>query len=153
MDRFFELSDVWPHLDLKTLFRLHWGGKGVKDEAWEELLRDEFLPRLRAMQEEVEQTGWMQPRVRYGYFPANRDGNDLIVFIPDDAEREIAGSPSRASRAGNDSAWPTTSCRSIQDGEDVAVFQIVTVGAERDRANRKAASGRTSTARASSPTA
>ena len=39
------LDDVWPHLDLKTLFRLHWGGKGVKDEAWQRLQEEEFLPR------------------------------------------------------------------------------------------------------------
>jgi 5-methyltetrahydrofolate--homocysteine methyltransferase len=84
------LSDVWAHLDLKTLFRLHWGGKGVKDEAWEELQRDDFLPRLARMQREAVEQGWLQPRVRYGYFPANRDGNDLVVFSPDEAEREIA---------------------------------------------------------------
>src|SRR5215203_6100095 len=57
MDRV-ELSDVWPHLDLKTLFRLQWGGKGVKDEAWEELQRDEFLPRLARMQRAAIEQGW-----------------------------------------------------------------------------------------------
>ena len=84
------LKSVWPHLDLKTLFRLHWGGKGLKDEAWEALQRDEFLPRLERMQIEAEETGWLQPRVRYGYFPVNADGNDLIVFDPSDQEREVA---------------------------------------------------------------
>ncbi len=78
----FTLADVWPHLDLKTLFRLHWGGKGVKDEAWESLQNDEFLPRLRAMQADAIATGWLEPRVRYGYFPVNREGNDLIFFDP-----------------------------------------------------------------------
>ena len=79
----FALDDVWPHLDLKTLFRLHWGGKGVKDEAWEALQRDEFLPRLRAHAAGARsREGWLQPRVRYGYFPANGDGNDLVVFEP-----------------------------------------------------------------------
>ena len=53
----FTLADVWPHLDLKTLFRLHWGGKGVKDEAWERLQQDEFLPRLKRMQQDAEETG------------------------------------------------------------------------------------------------
>ena len=36
------LPKIWPHLDLKTLFRLHWEGKGVKDEAWTELQEKEF---------------------------------------------------------------------------------------------------------------
>jgi 5-methyltetrahydrofolate--homocysteine methyltransferase len=129
MDRV-ELSDVWPHLDLKTLFRLHWGGKGVKDEAWEELQRDEFLPRLARMQREAVEQGWLQPRVRYGYFPANRDGNDLVVFSPDESEREIARltfprQPRRDRLCLADYYLPLTSGQ-----RDVAVFQIVTVGAE-----------------------
>jgi 5-methyltetrahydrofolate--homocysteine methyltransferase len=129
MDRI-ELCDVWPHLDLKTLFRLHWGGKGVKDEAWEELQRDDFLPRLTRMQREAPEQGWIQPRVRYGYFPANRDGNNLVVFSPDEAEREIARfsfprQPRRDRLCLADYYLPLSSGR-----RDVAVFQLVTVGAE-----------------------
>jgi 5-methyltetrahydrofolate--homocysteine methyltransferase len=124
------LEDVWPHLDLKTLFRLHWGGKGVKDEAWEALQRDEFLPRLARMQEEAVVEGWLRPIVRYGYFPANREGNDLVVFSPDEEEREIARftfprQPRRERLCLADYYLPLSAGR-----RDVAVFQIVTVGPE-----------------------
>src|SRR5688572_26299781 len=34
-----DLDDVYPHLDTHVLFKLHWGGRGVKGEAWEKLLR------------------------------------------------------------------------------------------------------------------
>ena len=117
MDRV-ELSDVWPHLDLKTLFRLHWGGKGVKDEAWEELQRDEFLPRLAPHAARSDRAGvvaaqgplWLLPgqprRQRSGGLQPGRGG----------AARS-RGSPSHASRAGIDSAWPTTTCHCRQDGE------------------------------------
>jgi 5-methyltetrahydrofolate--homocysteine methyltransferase len=127
------LEEVWPHLDLKTLFRLHWGAKGVKDEAWEALQRDDFLPRLGRMQSEAIEQGWLQPKVRYGYFPANRDGNDLVVFSPDEEEREVARftfprQPRRDRLCLADYYLPLTS-----DRRDVAVFQIVTVGAEATR--------------------
>ena len=135
----FSASDIWPHLDLKTLFRLHWGGKGVKDEAWEELLENEFLPRLRRMQEEVEQTGWMQPRARYGYFPANSEGNDLIIFDPERPERELTRftfprQPARERLCLADYFLPLDSGR-----KDVAAFQIVTMGAVARRVHRYAA--------------
>jgi 5-methyltetrahydrofolate--homocysteine methyltransferase len=125
-----DLVDVWPHLDLKTLFRLHWGGKGVQDEAWEALQRDEFRPRLERMQREAREQGWLQPQVRYGYFPANRDGNDLVIFSPDEEEREIARfgfprQPRRDRLCLADYYLPLSSGR-----RDVAVLQIVTVGAE-----------------------
>ena len=124
------LPEVWPHLDLKTLFRLHWGGKGLKDEAWETLQRDDFRPRLAKMQADAIARGWLQPRVRYGYFPANRDGNDLVVFSPDESEREIARfpfprQPRRDRLCLADYYLPLSSGR-----RDVAVFQIVTVGSE-----------------------
>src|SRR4051794_3861436 len=33
-----DLDEVYPHLDTHVLFKLHWGGKGVKGEAWRQLL-------------------------------------------------------------------------------------------------------------------
>jgi 5-methyltetrahydrofolate--homocysteine methyltransferase len=138
----FSLPDVWPHLDLKTLFRLHWGGKGVKDEAWDELQNQEFLPRLQSMQQEAEATGWIAPRVRYGYFPANGDGNDLVIFDPANPEREIARftfprQPRRERLCLADYFLPLSSGK-----RDVATFQIVTVGREATaRTERLQASG------------
>ncbi len=136
------LADVWPCLDLKTLFRLHWGGKGVKDEAWERLREEEFLPRLRAMQAEAEREGWLRPRVRCGYFPANSDGNDLVVFAPDESERELARfafprQPRRDRLCLADYFLPLSSGR-----RDVAAFQLVTVGPEAtERTERLQAAG------------
>ncbi len=124
----FSLADVWPHLDLKTLFRLHWGGKGVKDDAWEALQNEEFLPRLKAMQAEAEETGWLAPRVRYGYFPVNREGNEVIFFDPEDHEKELGRmmfprQPARERLCLADYYAP------LETGvRDTAVLQIVTVG-------------------------
>jgi 5-methyltetrahydrofolate--homocysteine methyltransferase len=129
----FTLDDVWPHLDLKTLFRLHWGAKGLKDDAWESLLRDDFEPRLRHMQQDAITHGWLQPRVRYGFFPANRDGNDLVVFSPEHHDQEIGRftfprQPRRDRLCLADYYLPVDSGQ-----RDVAVFQIVTVGSEASR--------------------
>jgi 5-methyltetrahydrofolate--homocysteine methyltransferase len=133
----FDLSDVWPHLDLKTLFRLHWGGKGVKDQAWEELQEREFLPRLEAMQRSAIEEGWLCPAVRYGFFPANKNGNDLVIFDPDDVDRELARfefprQPRRERLCLSDYFLP------IEDGRrDVVVLQLVTVGQEATKRTEK----------------
>ncbi|MEJ7763126.1 MAG: methionine synthase [Thermomicrobiales bacterium] len=137
-----DLTELWPHLDLKTLFRLHWGGKGVKGEAWDALQRDEFLPRLAEMQADAIASGWLKPRARYGYFPANGDGNDLVVFSPDEAERELVRftfprQPARERLCLADYFLP------LAGGQrDVVAFQIVTVGAEAsERTERLQAAG------------
>ena len=33
-----DLDEVYPHLDTHVLFKLHWGGRGVKGEDWRELV-------------------------------------------------------------------------------------------------------------------
>ncbi len=75
------LHQVYHHLDTHVLFKLHWGGRGVKGEAWRELLRDDFQPRLERMWRE--QT-YLRPRAVLGYFPCNSEGNELIVWDPED---------------------------------------------------------------------
>jgi 5-methyltetrahydrofolate--homocysteine methyltransferase len=74
------LDEVYPHLDTHVLFKLHWGGRGVKGEDWTRLLRDDFQPRLERMWRE--QT-YLHPRAVLGYFPCNSQGNELIVWDPE----------------------------------------------------------------------
>ena len=74
------MDEIYRHLDTHVLFKLHWGGRGVKGDAWAELVRDNFKPRLERMWRE--QT-YLHPRALLGYFPCNADGNELIVWDPD----------------------------------------------------------------------
>ena len=121
------LKDIWPHMDMKTLFRLHWGGKGVKGEEWEKLQQEEFYPRLEAMQKDAEETGWLEPRLRYGYFPCNSDGNDLVIYDPENHDVELERmkfprQPEREKLCISDYFLPITDGR-----KDVVAFQIVTM--------------------------
>ena len=74
-----DMDAVYPHLDTHVLFKLHWGGRGVKGEAWTRLLREDFQPRLERMWRE--QT-YLHPRAVLGYFPCNSDGNELVLWDP-----------------------------------------------------------------------
>jgi 5-methyltetrahydrofolate--homocysteine methyltransferase len=81
------IDEVYHHLDTHVLFKLHWGGRGVKGEQWTRLLRENFQPRLERMWRE--QT-YLHPRARLGFFPCNSEGNELIVWDPQaPGEREL----------------------------------------------------------------
>ena len=85
------LDDVYPYLDRHVLFKLHWGGRGKKGEEWRQILEghdgDEgFNPKLERMWREQD---YLNPRARIGYFPCAADGNELVVFDPDDPEKEL----------------------------------------------------------------
>jgi 5-methyltetrahydrofolate--homocysteine methyltransferase len=127
-----DLDEVFPYLDRHVLFKLHWGGRGVKGEAWRELVEgngeeEGFAPRLERMWREQ---SYLHPRARLGYFPCNAEGNELIVFDPLDPERELERLVfPRQPR--HDRICLADFFRPLDSGErDVVALQGVTVGPE-----------------------
>uniref|UniRef100_A0A832MKQ5 Methionine synthase n=1 Tax=Eiseniibacteriota bacterium TaxID=2212470 RepID=A0A832MKQ5_UNCEI len=74
-------AGMYAGMDLKTLYRLHWGGRGT-GEPFERLVREEFEPRRLRLQREAEDKGWLRPTAVYGYFPVQSEGQDLVVYDP-----------------------------------------------------------------------
>ena len=75
------LELVFQYLSKRELFRLSWGAKNTRGEEWESLKKD-FEKRLEQMQRDAIKNGWLRPQGVYGYFPAQADGDDLIVYAP-----------------------------------------------------------------------
>jgi 5-methyltetrahydrofolate--homocysteine methyltransferase len=123
-----EMDELYRHLDTHVLFKLHWGGRGVKGEAWRKLVQEDFQPRLERMWRE--QT-YLHPRALLGYFPCNADGNELIVWDPDapgETELERLVFP-RQPR--HDRICLTDFYRPLDTGElDLVALQAVTAGDE-----------------------
>jgi 5-methyltetrahydrofolate--homocysteine methyltransferase len=123
------LEALYERIDRNTLFRLHWGAKNAKGEAYDELLAEEFEPRLERYQAEAVASGWIAPRAAFGIWPAAAEGDALALYDPADADREIArfDFPRQAERDGLCLAdW----FRPAAEGRDVVAIQIVTVGDE-----------------------
>jgi 5-methyltetrahydrofolate--homocysteine methyltransferase len=78
-----DLAEVYPHLDAHVLFKLHWGGRGIKGDEWRRLVREDFQPRLERMWREQ---SYLHPRALVGYFPCNAEGNELIIWDPADVD-------------------------------------------------------------------
>ncbi|HEX8206630.1 MAG TPA: homocysteine S-methyltransferase family protein, partial [Solirubrobacteraceae bacterium] len=122
-----DLEEVYPHLDTHVLFKLHWGGRGVKGEAWTKLLTDDFQPRLERMWRE--QT-YLHPRAKVGYFPCYSEGNEIVVLDPEDRETVLERFVCPR-QPGHDRICLADFYRPKESGElDVVAFQAVTVGDE-----------------------
>jgi 5-methyltetrahydrofolate--homocysteine methyltransferase len=127
-----DLAEVFPYLDRHVLFKLHWGGRGVKGEAWRALVEgteeDEgFAPRLERMWGEQD---YLHPRARLGFFPCNAEGNELVVFDPEDLEREVERLVFPR-QPKHDRICLADFFRPLASGErDVVALQGVTVGPE-----------------------
>jgi 5-methyltetrahydrofolate--homocysteine methyltransferase len=129
-----DLEEVFPHLDRHVLFKLHWGGRGVKGDAWRELVEGDFQPRLERMWREQD---YLRPRALLGYFPANAEGNEVVVYDPEDHERELERLVfPRQPR--HDRICLADFYRPTDSGErDVVAIQAVTVGPEVTRLMQK----------------
>ncbi|MCC5946984.1 MAG: homocysteine S-methyltransferase family protein [Nitriliruptoraceae bacterium] len=86
------LGDVAPLLNEVALFRNQWGftpGDRSVDE-YQQLLEDKARPVLREWLARAQAEKVVTPQVVYGYYPANGDGDDLVVWDPDaPLEREL----------------------------------------------------------------
>jgi 5-methyltetrahydrofolate--homocysteine methyltransferase len=123
-----DMDAVYHHLDTHVLFKLHWGGRGVKGEEWKKLLRDDFQPRLERMWREQD---YLHPRALLGYFPCNADGNELIIWdprAPGERELERLVFPRQPK---HDRICLADFYRPLDSGEvDVVALQAVTAGDE-----------------------
>jgi len=75
------LDSVFQHLVKKELFRLSWGAKHTQGKEWLELEKD-FEIRLEQMRKSAILENWIEPQGVYGYWPAQADKNDLILYDP-----------------------------------------------------------------------
>jgi 5-methyltetrahydrofolate--homocysteine methyltransferase len=124
-----EPRELWAHFDLRSLYRLSWGGANVKGEAWERLAREEFDPRLARYRELAERENVISPRVVYGYFRAAGLGDDVVLYDGNDPSREIARLPFTR-QAGGEHLCLADYLREPEDDRatDVIALQVVTVG-------------------------
>jgi 5-methyltetrahydrofolate--homocysteine methyltransferase len=91
-----DMDEVYSHLDTHVLFKLHWGGKGVKGEAWRQLVDEDFRPRLERMWAEQD---YLHPRALLGFFPCYADGNEIVVLDP-----RVSGRPGHPLESGKSDA-------------------------------------------------
>ncbi|HEY0808581.1 MAG TPA: methionine synthase [Longimicrobiales bacterium] len=122
------LDDLFHFFDLNTLYRLHWGAKNTKGEEYEKLVREEFEPRLKRYKDEARAHGWFTPKALYGYFPAASDGNEIVIYDPENPAREVARfeTPRQTDR---DHLCLADYFKPGADGaRDLVALQVVTVG-------------------------
>ncbi|MEO7682636.1 MAG: vitamin B12 dependent-methionine synthase activation domain-containing protein, partial [Gemmatimonadaceae bacterium] len=132
------IEEVFELLDLDELYRLQWGGRGSGPQ-YEATVKNEFEPALARLKADAKSNGWIMPEAVYGYFPAQSQGNDVLIYDPaayssDGASlREIARFHFPR-MVGRERLCLADYIRSVDSGDvDVVSLQIVTVGQEATR--------------------
>jgi 5-methyltetrahydrofolate--homocysteine methyltransferase len=129
------IEEVFDLLDLDELYRLQWGARGSGDQ-YKSTIKNEFEPALERLKKDAVKNEWIKPQVVYGYFPAQSQGNDVIIYDPA-AYSSDGGSLREIARfhfprmVGRERLCLADYVRSVDSGDvDVLPLQIVTVGKE-----------------------
>jgi len=123
------LEIVLTHLNINELYRLSWGAKNTHGEEWDKLKAD-FDARLDKMKREALREKWLNPQAVYGLFPCQAEGDDLIIYNPENVDEVLTRfnfprQPYDEHLALSDYFAP------VESGQmDVIAFQVVTVGHE-----------------------
>ena len=123
------LDDIVAYINETALFRNQWQYRPQKGETDAEF-KDRIRPELRAELAKARTSGVLVPQVVYGYFAANGDGNDVVIWKDDTRTAEWMRFPFPRQQK------PPFLCiadfvRPVGSGQpDYAAFHIVTMGAE-----------------------
>ena len=76
------LDQVFTYINPNALFLGQWDfkKKGLSDEAYEKMLDEKARPIFAELQKRAIAEKFLEPKVVYGYFPVQSDGDDLIVY-------------------------------------------------------------------------
>ncbi len=84
--RLSKLEDV---VDNKSLFSLNW--KYGKQSTWEKkgITGDALKKLKKEWLKKADESGWITPRARFALLPAQSDGDTVILYDPENREREL----------------------------------------------------------------
>ena len=123
------LDEIAEYVNETALFRNQWQYRPLEGENDDDF-KTRIRPELRAQLAEAKASGILVPQLVYGYFPANGDGNDVVIWNDESrtTERMRFSYPRQ-----NEAPFLCIAdfFRPIESGEvDYAAFHIVTMGAK-----------------------
>jgi 5-methyltetrahydrofolate--homocysteine methyltransferase len=126
------LDSVFPYIHKPELFRLSWGAKNTQGDEWKRLERD-FETRLDHMKKAVLADNSLNPQAVYGYFPAQSNGDEAIIYDPAAFEvneqlEEIARFAFPRQPFGEHLCLADYFAATDSGKVDVCALQVVTVG-------------------------
>jgi 5-methyltetrahydrofolate--homocysteine methyltransferase len=131
------LDEIFPYINETALFKSQWQLKNAAAADYPRLVEEKYRPILLDLEREVKASGWFEPKAVIGFYPCASQGNDLVVFDPEDPGRELERfafprQPQGRRLSIADFFEPLSSPR-----RDVVGFSIVTMGSEASRQTAK----------------
>ena len=86
VEKNYDLRTLFQYINDTALFKNQWQLKTAAQEDYARLVEEKYRPIKKKLEEEILAADLFEPKVVYGYFPAQSDGNDIIVYEPSVAD-------------------------------------------------------------------
>ncbi|HVM91527.1 MAG TPA: methionine synthase [Terriglobales bacterium] len=125
--RSYDLREIFPYINDTALFKNQWQLKTASQEDYARLVEEKYRPIKKKLEEEVIAAGLFEPKVVYGYFPAQGEGNDIIVYEPN-SKNEILRFTFPRQKEGRKLSIADFFARKSSGTMDVLGLSLVTIG-------------------------
>src|SRR5437667_617184 len=125
----YDLRELFPYINDTALFKNQWQLKTAAQEDYARLVEEKYRPIKKKLEEEILANDLFEPKVVYGYFPAQSDGNDVIVYQPE-GQGEILRFTFPRQREGRKLAIADFFCPTSSGKMDVLGLSLVTIGSK-----------------------
>ncbi|MFZ0200280.1 MAG: methionine synthase [Candidatus Sulfotelmatobacter sp.] len=97
----YDVRDVFPYINETALFKNQWQLKTASQADYVRLVEEKFRPIKKKLEEEVAESALFDPKVVYGYFPCQSEGNDVLVYEVPSTESRVASQDAAGRTAGS----------------------------------------------------
>ncbi len=137
----FDLTELFAYINHTALFKNQWQLKTASQSDYARLVEEKYFPVLRDLQKEVLEKGWFEPKVVYGYFACQSEGNDVILYdspqSPDKPRQEIQRFTFPRQREGRKLSIADFFEPKASGKLDVIGLSVVTVGSRASEVTKK----------------
>src|SRR5713226_8558850 len=100
----YDVREVFPYINETALFKNQWQLKTASQADYVRLVEEKFRPIKKKLEEEVTESGLFEPKVVYGYFPCQSDGNDVVVYEVPSTEYPVPSESQNLNHKGHEGA-------------------------------------------------
>lgn len=85
------IEEIFRYINEVALIRGQWQVRRgtMSEEAYKSMLKEEVTPEFAGLKQKVVKERLLSPKVVYGYFPCQSEGDDLIIFRPKDGSDPV----------------------------------------------------------------
>jgi 5-methyltetrahydrofolate--homocysteine methyltransferase len=133
----FDLQEVFGYINHTALFKNQWQLKTAAQADYTRLVEEKYQPILVDLQKEVAAKGWFEPKVAYGYFACQSEGNDVVLYDSPESKQEVQRFTFPRQREGRKLSIADFFLPKDSGQYDVVGLSVVTIGSRASSETKK----------------